>query len=546
MKAPLSFGEWLHKQRRALDLSRQHLADQAGCAEITLRRIEAGTLKPSKELASILLRKVGVPQNELEQWIRFARGQADLPSLEQSVSETKPHTNLPALLTSFIGREKEQAEVVSLLTKHRLVTLIGPGGVGKTRLSLKVGERQLAGFVNGIWLVELAPLNNPELIPQTIASIFGMTSTSNVPLTEALINYFRAKTALLILDNCEHILDACAQLTDTLLKHCPNLKIIATSREALGILGEASYPVPSLGVPDTEKPLDSYREFESVRLFEERAQLARFDFSLTMQNASSVAQICHRLDGIPLAIELAAVHVNQFSPSEIATQLNDSFKILIGGNRTALPRHQTLRASIDWSWDLLTDAEQTLMRQLSVFSGGWSLDAALEVCDGDVMGLTGSLVRKSLIVMNQEGRREIRYGFHEVIRQYALEKLSDSDESARTRDKHLDYFIEFADPFSDQLYIGRKKKWIDLFELENDNLRSALRWGVEHHPLKAVKLISCLGSFWLAQGYFAEGQAWCDFALSSVNNLPHDGGDVDHAKALGYLEPIRITGIVAG
>jgi len=539
VKEPLSFGEWLRKQRRALDLSRQDLAHQAGCAEITLRRIEAGTLKPSKELASLLLEKVGIPQNKRDQWISFARGQSGIP-LEQSGSAPQPQTNLPAPLTSFIGREKELGQITNLLEKHRLVTLIGPGGVGKTRLSLKVGEQLLSNYAHGAWLVELAPLNNPELIPQTITSIFGITSASNLPVTEVLINYLRAKTALLILDNCEHVLDGCVQLADTLLKQCPNLKILATSRETLGILGEASYVVPPLGLPDNEKLLDTYREFDSVRLFDERAQLARHDFALTMDNAPSVAQICHHLDGIPLAIELAAVQVIQFSPAEIAAQLADSFKFLTDGNRTALPRQQTLRASMDWSWNLLTESEQTLLRQLSVFSGGWTLGSALEVCDGDIMSLTGSLVKKSLIVMNQEGRRETRYGFHEVVRQYAIDKLLESGEASSTRDRHLGYFLKFAEPASEGLFGKERIHWSNLFETEYDNLRSVLRWGLDHAPLQVLTLVGFLADFWLTHGYLAEGGAWCSAALDRAENLSYYGRDIDRARARGFQAWARL------
>jgi predicted ATPase/DNA-binding XRE family transcriptional regulator len=424
MQEEISFGKWLYKQRRALDLTRQAFADQVGCAEVTLRRIEAGTLKPSKELASLLLEKLGIPGTELPQWISFARGLSGFPS--QYISSKKPITNLPAPLTTFIGREKEQLEVIQLIAKHRLVTLTGSGGVGKTRLSIKVGEQILGNYADGLWLVELAALSDPTLIPQTAVGLFGITAQSNIPFTDLLINFLHAKSALLILDNCEHLLDACAHFSDTLLKSCPLLKILATSREPLGSAGEAIYRVPSLALPDSKQLLDSFREFESVNLFEERAQLAQFDFSLTLENASSVAQICHRLDGIPLAIELAAAKVGVLSTEQIAKQLDESFNLLTGGNRTALPRHHTLRASMNWSWGLLTELEQTLMRQLSVFAGGWTLESAYAVCDGDVLNLMSALVKKSLVVANQASGQEPRYRFHEIVRQYMYERLSES------------------------------------------------------------------------------------------------------------------------
>src|SRR5919106_6367673 len=371
MQEEISFGIWLRKQRRALDLSRQAFAAQVGCAEVTLRRIEAGTLKPSKELAQILLERLGIPETERPQWISFARGLAAFP-LRSTPSSNKPITNLPASLTTFIGREKEQSDVIRLITKHRLVTLTVSGGVGKTRLSIKVGERVLGNYADGVWLGELASLSNPALIAQTFAALFGLTAQSTISFTDLLINFLRAKSILLIVDNCEHLLDGCARFIDTLLKSSPHLKILATSREPLGITGEAIYLVPSLELPDLQQVIDTFRDFESVHLFEERAQLAQFDFSLTLENAASVAQICQRVDGIPLAIELAAAKVGILSTEQIAKQLDESFNVLTGGSRTALPRHQTLRASMNWSWGLLTEAEQTLMRQLSVIAGGWT------------------------------------------------------------------------------------------------------------------------------------------------------------------------------
>src|SRR6266498_686149 len=289
MEEKISFGEWLRKQRRALDLSRQAFADLVGCAEVTLRRIEAGTLKPSKELANILMEKLGIPETQHPQWISFARGLSSLPT-QSPLSSNKPQSNLSLSLTSFVGRENEQAQVINLVSKHRLVTLTGSGGVGKTRFARKVGEQLLENYTDGVWLVELASLNDPRLIPQTAAMLFGLITESGISYSDLLINFLRTKHVLLILDNCEHLLDACAHLADTLLKNCPNLKILITSREPLEISGEALYRVPSLGLPDLQYRLDTLRDCESVRLFEERVQLIQFDFSVTLENASSVVQ----------------------------------------------------------------------------------------------------------------------------------------------------------------------------------------------------------------------------------------------------------------
>jgi predicted ATPase/DNA-binding XRE family transcriptional regulator len=516
MEEELSFGVWLRKQRRAMDITRQAFADQVGCAEVTLRRIEAGTLKPSKELANILLEKIGIPETERPQWISFARGLSGSPSTSVP-SSTKPKSNLPAPVTTFIGRKKEQVDVIKLITKHRLVTLTGPGGVGKTRLSIKVGEQVMGNYADGVWLVELASLSDPTLIAQTLASLFGLTKQSRISFTDLLINFLQAKSVLLIIDNCEHLLDACAHLIDTLLKSCPHLKILATSREPLGITGEAIYLVPSLEVPDLQELIDSFRDFESVHLFEERAQLAQFGFSLTLENAVSVAQICQRLDGIPLAIELAAAKVGILSTQQIAKQLDESFNLLTGGSRTALLRHQTLRASMNWSWGLLTDAEQTLMRQLSVFSGGWTLEATQAVCGGDVFELTDSLLKKSLIVMHQETGCETRYRFHETIRQYANEKLVEAGEDEPMRRRHRDWFltwVESIDPHNTNV------AWFNLIESEHDNLRAALVWSQATHEFEIVARIAvALMGFWEIRGYWQEGWKWLESGLDHRESL---------------------------
>ena len=511
MAEEISFGVWLRKQRRALDLSRQAFANQVGCAEVTLRRIEAGTLKPSRELANILLEKLGISEIELPQWISFARGLSGLPN-QSNPSSKKSITNLPAPITTFIGREREQSEVVNLINKHRLVTLTGSGGVGKTRLSIKVGEQILGNYTDGVWLVELAALSNPALIAQSFAALFGLTTQSTISFTELLINFLWAKSSLLIVDNCEHLLDACANLIDALLKSCPHLKILATSREPLCITGEAIYIVPSLELPNLQQLINTFRDFESVRLFEERAQLIQFDFSLTLENAASVAQICQRLDGIPLAIELAAAKVGILSTEQIAKQLDESFNVLTGGSRAALPRHQTLRASMNWSWGLLTEAEQTLMRQLSVFAGGWTLEAAQTVCDGDVFELFNSLLQKSLIVRNQETGGERRYRFHETIRQYASEKLGEAGEGESMRKRHRDWFlawVESTDPRDTNV------AWLNLIESEHDNLRAALVWSQATQEFEiAARIAFALTEFWHIRGYWQEGRKWLESGLN--------------------------------
>lgn len=522
MQEQTTFGAWLRKQRRALDLTRQAFADQVGCAEITLRRIEAGTLKPSRELAGILIKKAGIPDSERPEWISFARGLSGLPTKSNSPSAI-PVTNLPAPLTSFVGREREQAQVIQLIANHRLVTFTGSGGVGKTRFAIMTGEQILGDYPDGVWLVELASVNDPALVPQTVARLLGLTPQSDISHTDLLINFLRTRSALLIFDNCEHLIDASALLVDTLLRNCGNLKILVTSRAPLQATGEALYRVPSLGLPDLHDELDSLRDCESVKLFEERAKLVQFDFSLTSENVSSVVQICQRLDGIPLAIELAAAKVDVFSPAQIARHLEENFNVLTGGSRTALPRHQTLRTSVDWSWGLLTEPEQKLMMQLAVFAGGWTLESAQAICDGDVLDLLNSLLSKSMIVRDQKTKDDVRYSFHEIIRQYSLEKSLETDEAVHHRDRHLNYFIQLAEQGFSELRAANDKVWLERLEMEHDNLRAALSWSLESpdgETQKALQLSGALQDFWDTRGYTSEGYQWTSKALKNAPDSP--------------------------
>jgi predicted ATPase/DNA-binding XRE family transcriptional regulator len=519
MQEEISFGVWLRKQRRALDLSRQAFANQIGCAEVTLRRIEAGTLKPSKELANILLDKLGIPNTERSQWISFARGLSDFPS-QSHQSSNKPITNLPAPLTTFIGREKEQSEVVGLIAKHRLVTLTGSGGVGKTRLSIRVGEQVLGNYPAGVWLVELAPILDPLLVPRITAIAIGLRDEPQRPVIDMLSDYLHEKQILIILDNCEHLLDSCSQLVDTLLKRCPSLEILATSREALGMLGEAVYHVPSLELPDIDQLLEKFREYESVRLFEERAQLVQVNFSLTIENAPSVAKICNRLDGIPLAIELTAARISMFSTQQIAVRLQESFDILTIGNRTALPRHQTLRATIDWSYDLLSPVEKSVFQRLSVFVNGWTLEAAESICSDAnidpkaILDVLTQLYNKSLVVCEQT-QSKIRYRMLETIRQYARQKVAQLGESEILRDKHLEYFLNLTETASPYLIKPEQLEWLAQLEADYENIRTALKRASSiDSPVSSLRLCAALGPFWTIRSHFLEGSEWLRIALS--------------------------------
>ena len=444
--------------------------------------------------------------------------------------------NLPPQLTSFIGRERELQEAGRLLASARLLTLIGPGGTGKTRLSLRLAAEQLSEFKDGVWLVELAPLSDPAFILSTIASVLELHEVPGIPLITIVTDYLRDKQLLLILDNCEHLVEASAQVADQLLHACPQLKIVASSREALGINGETVYRVPSLSLPDPSS--GSLLDYESTRLFIDRAAKAEPRFHLTDHNASSIAQICQRLDGIPLAIELAAARVKLFTPEQIAERLDDRFKLLTGGSRTALPRQQTLRALIDWSYQSLNETEQRALRRLAVFSGGWTFEAA-EAVVGESSAMDGllGLVNKSLVnVEEQDGKS--RYRFLETIRQYAMEKLLESGEAIEIRDRHLDYFLQSMKqaPQREQRIFGAlpdDTEWLDRMEREHGNLRAALEWSASENPEKALQLIYIVGNFWVARDYNIEARRWCQTVLEHGNLLPDMEGE--RAKVYGIL-----------
>jgi predicted ATPase/class 3 adenylate cyclase len=471
----------------------------------------------------------------------------DLPSEFPPLKTLKTvNHNLPLSLTSFIGRERELAETKEKLEETRLLTLIGPGGTGKTRLSLQVGGEALPDFKDGIWLVELAPLADPNLIPQTVAVVLGLRESPARPLVDLVIDYLRAKQLLLILDNCEHLIDACARLTDQLLRSCPGLKIIASSREALGINGETIYRVPSLSVPEqNEVTREALMGYESAQLFMERASAANPNFQLTNENASSVAQICLRLDGIPLALELAAARARVLSVDQIAERLDDRFRLLTGGSRTALPRQQTLQALIDWSYDLLTEPEQALFRRLAVFVGGWTLEAAEKVCSDEIMDeyevldLLTQLVDKSLVI-TEEDNGVVRYYRLETIRQYAREKLLETDEALTIRNRHLDYFIQLSEWATLNWFSPKQKEVEHRIITEQANYRAALAWAMENQPEQALQLISW-GIFvvmYLFQGYITEAKEWIYAAVDKIEKLPPADGEEALVRkrflAIGY------------
>jgi non-specific serine/threonine protein kinase len=598
-----SFGELLRFLRRRAGFTQRELSIAVGYSESQISRLEQNQRAPDE--ATLAARFVPALQVEKEpEWAArllelgaasHAEGKPDEPGAVAD-APSSPH-NLPLQLTSFVGREKEMAEIKRLFLGRddpvgrllflgrddpvgrlpadyppagfplmtgdvpperlysRLITLTGPGGTGKTRLALQAAADLLKSFPDGVWFVELAPLADPALIPQTVATVFGLKEEAGRPLLATLTHHLRDKKALLVVDNCEHLVQACAQFAEALLLACPKLYLLASSREMLGVPGERPFYVPSLSTPDvrTLPPVgapvglvSALTHYEAVRLFVERAVAVAPSFTLTQANAPAVAQVCQRLDGIPLAIELAAARLRMLPVEQIAARLDDSFRLLTGGSRTALPRHQTLQALIDWSYDLLTQAEQVLLRRLAVFAGSWTLEAAEAVGadDGvvanDVFDLLGRLIDKSLVLAEEQGGAA-RYRLLETIRQYALAKLAASGEADAVRRRHAEYFLALTEAGAPILAIQRRPAWFDQMELEHDNLRAALAWS-QLAPGGAelgLRLTNVLSTFWYYHGYWSEEQGWLESALAHPEAANYPYGQAQALLNLGQVLGIQ-------
>ncbi len=470
---------------------------------------------------------------------QFSRFVATRPAEGRAAPPEKRRHNLPLQLSSFIGRERERNEVRRLLASHRLVTLTGAGGVGKTRLALEVAADLLNDFAHGAWLIDLAPLSDPALLPQAVLSTLGVREASGRPLLDTLLGYMRARHLLLVLDNCEHLVEAAGNLAETLLHAAPDLRVLATSREVLGITGEIVWGVPALRVPDVQHPDSAIGAkdiasvlgtFESVQLFADRAAAALPTFALTNENARAVAQICHRLDGLPLAIELAAAQVKMLTVEQIAQRLNDAFHLLTRGSRTALPHHQTLNATIDWSYELLTPEERILFRRLSVFASGFALSAVETVCSGEgieeqgILDILSHLTEKSLVEIYARGA-EMRYRLLELVRQYAECKLLGAGEAERVHGQHFDYFLAMAEAAEPHLGKSERLDWLEQLESDYHNLREALRWALQAGKAEGVlRLVIVLAHFWRAHGRIREGRSWLERALQTarISEAPAD------------------------
>ncbi|HKH35799.1 MAG TPA: BTAD domain-containing putative transcriptional regulator [Rubrobacter sp.] len=443
-----------------------------------------------------------------------------IPSESTSYS---PRHNVPAALSSFVGRERELMEVKRALAMARLLTLSGAGGCGKTRLALEVTRDLASSYPDGAWLVELASLSHPELVPHALASVLGLREQPDRSLVDTLVGHLREKYLLLMLDNCEHLIEACAQLASLLLHSCPRLRVLATSREALGVEGEAVWRVSSLSVPDTDRlpTANELTRYDAVHLFLDRARLRVPDFELTPENGRAVAQVCRRLEGIPLAIELATARVGPLAVEEVVQRLEDSLGLLTTGPRTAPPRQRTMRATLQWSHGFLSEPETKLFRRLSAFAGGWTLEAAEAVgSDGlggaNVLDVLSRLVEKSLVVAEATEGDGLRYRMLELIRQYARKKLEEDDKPDATLRRHTNLFLALAEEAEPELKGPRQQEWLERLEVEHDNFRAALTWALDRGKVElGLRLSGALGEFWHMRGHLGEGRQWLELALAA-------------------------------
>ena len=549
-------------------------------AHVALMRLHALLGRPERALAQYerlreaLHRSIGTRPAETTRRLRgeIAAGRLlptspTSPALEEPPGGTKH--NLPAARTSFIGREQEMVEVKRALAMTRLLTLTGAGGTGKTRLALEVARDLIGTYPDGVWLVELAPLSEGGLLAQEVANALGVQEHPGEPLTGTLEEALAAKQMLIVIDNCEHVVEEVARLTDTLLASCPRIKVLATSREFLDISGEVNWVVPPLSLPEPAgewsgrvSTLESLMGYEALRLFVDRARLRLLDFKLTQENAGAVARVCHKLEGIPLAIELATARMGALAVEQVAQRLEKSLDVLKGNTRSAAPRQQTLRATLDWSHGLLSEDERTFFRRLSVFAGGWTLEAAEAVCPGEdieedeILDLLGALVDKSLVVAGAVTGGAVRYRMLEPIRQYAHEKLEESGEIHDVQDRHATVFLALAEEAGPELTGLKQSVWLEQLEVEHDNMREALSYVLQRGKAElTLRLGIALWRFWYIRGYLSEGVRWLDLALaegdlaaSSLRVKALEGmgwllqfqGDPERAKA-AYEEMLKLS-----
>jgi len=551
--APAGFGDLLRQHRLAAGLTQASLAERAGLSVHGIQKLERGATHPYRDTTARLSEALRLHDGDEAQFALAARPPARrqaLHGLAQTSRRSAPEHNLPIQRTTYVAREGEISRVTRRLREARLLTITGSGGCGKTRLALEVARELVAEFTDGVWFVDLAPLADASLVAQTIGAATGAIEALGREPLDALTKHLRGRHALVVLDNCEHVVDTAARVVDALLQTCANLQVLTTSRELLGVDGEATWRVTSLSVVEHEEVAGAGVDATGVlateagRLFVDRAQLVVPSFALTDRNAPGLAQICRRLDGIALAIELAAARLTTLSVDDIAARLDQRFRLLTGGHRTAVRRQQTLEATIDWSYQLLSEAERSLVRRLSVFAGGWSLEAAeavgqdVDAAQGgeDVLEILGQLVAKSMVLADESAQNmpsSLRYRFLETIRQYAEHKLLDTGEADRVRTVHRDWYLSLAEQAVDGMEGSDQKQWWDRLEIEHDNLRAALAWSASdaNSAPQLLRLAAILGRFWQFRGHVREGIKWLALALARNE----DAQTGDRARALNWL-----------
>jgi predicted ATPase/DNA-binding SARP family transcriptional activator len=521
-------------------------------AHASLMRLYARSKRPERVLAQYerlreaLRKSTGTQPAEATRRLRDEIATGRLPpssrvDLTRGASSNGAKHNLPAPMSSFVGREREMVEVKRTLAMTRLLTLTGAGGSGKTRLSLEVARDLVGSYPDGVWFVELAPLSDDGLVTQEVANVLGVQERPGEPLADALVEALSAKEMLLVIDNCEHLVEEAARLVDRLLASCPHLKVLVTSREPLAVSGEVNWSVPPLSLPDAANggvDVGALMRYEAVRLFIDRARLRLLDFEVTRENAGAVTRVCRKLEGIPLAIELATARMGALAVEQVAQRLETSLDVLKGTSRSVAPRQQTLRATLDWSHDLLSDDERTFFGRLSVFAGGWTLEAAEAVCSGDAIGrdevldLLGGLVDKSLVVAGAGTEGTVRYRMLEPIRQYSGQKLDESGEVGTVQDCHAEYFLALAEEAEPHLVGPQEQRWLESLEEEHDNIRKVFSWSFGHgDPELGLRLAGAVWWFWYRQGRYREGRKRLREALTKASEAPPSA----RVKALGGI-----------
>ncbi len=549
MEQAAQFGSWLKQQRKSRRLTQEDLAERLACSAVLVQKVESGERTASAQLSSLIGDWLGIPDSDRTTFLSFARGQLDTAEAEArfgSPIHTSPASlgNLPTPLTSLIGRAEEVQIVETLLLdgEVHLLTLTGPPGIGKTRLALQVAHDVRDHFSDGVFFVGLASISDPDLVVATIAQSLGILDKSATTLLDNLQQSLNTRQILLLLDNFEQVLDA-APVVLALLGVCPNLKVLTTSREALYVYGEQQFPVPALTIasPANLPSIHTLGSVPAVALFIERAQSVKPDFALTDHNAGAVATICARLDGLPLAIELAAARVRLFSPQEMQARLDGRLPLLTGGPSNPPARQRTLRAAIDWSYNLLSRDEQTLFARLGVFVGGCTLAAAAAVCkiDGELMfnvqeGIE-SLLDKNLLSRGEGVEGESRVSMLELIREYALQCLGEGEEGDAIRHLHAMYFVTLAETARPHLFTGDQQSWLRRLEYDQDNLRTAMASALSSGKAEiAARIGAAIWRFWEVFGYLREGRGWLEQVLAHGDALPPQIRE-DALNALGVI-----------